>query len=81
MIAYLSGTEAIIPSFFAVIYYGIFTGGFVILGLLGAGAARILALWQIRHEFQLGGHIFAGIIIALAWAGTFSILDKIIGHW
>jgi hypothetical protein len=78
---YRGGPAAVLPSLFAVAFYGL-AGGFALLALIGAAAgiaANLLAQREPRRERRL--------IIAFALAGdlavaaTLAVLDRIIGPW
>jgi len=42
-VGYVSGFEAIIPAMLAVIFYGVFMGGLVLIGVLGAIGGAVTA--------------------------------------
>jgi len=78
---YRGGPMAVLPSLFAVVFYG-FAGGFALLALIGAAAgiaANLLAWREPRRQRRL--------IIAFALAGDLAVaailavLDWIIGPW
>jgi hypothetical protein len=79
---YESGPRAVPRSLIAVVLYGLFAGGFIVLAVLGAAAgtaAKLLVGPDARRErwltvtFALAGDLVAVMILA--------VLDKLIGKW
>ncbi|MEX1095005.1 MAG: hypothetical protein WED34_03090 [Planctomycetales bacterium] len=76
-----SGFAAVVPSLFAVLFYGLI-GGFVVLGVAGA-AAGFAASWLGRRDgdrarvlcWVFAGAASGGCVVFLA------VLDRFIGPW
>lgn len=81
LVGYLTGTRAVLACLVAVVFYGIVTGGFVILGLLGGAGSWFLSFSAIRDDSKKRLCVAIGCIIAFLWAGTLAIFDKLIGPW
>ena len=78
---YFSGFEAIIPSLFAVIFYGL-SGGFVVLAVGGA-IGGVIAYSARRSDKKAVARLclgFALVVDAVAVL-VMAILDKLIGPW
>jgi hypothetical protein len=74
---YESGLEAIVPSLYATVFYGML-GGFLVQGLLGGIAALIAAPNDKRGWFYTGT---AAVAAAVPGVLLLSMLDWIIGPW
>jgi len=77
----MSGIEAVVPSLFAVIFYGIL-GGFVVLGLMGAVAGALS--YQIgKPDGRRVNWLCLAFSLSVTLAGVvfLAILDLIIGQW
>jgi hypothetical protein len=81
-VGYMSGPKAVVPALWAVLFYGVLLGGFLVLALvggLGGVAAERYAKTDHRRRLRL--------CLALATLGSavgiaaLAILDKIIGPW
>jgi hypothetical protein len=78
---YESGAGAVLPSFVAVLFYGVL-GGFPLLAVLGA-LGGLLACFIGKHDNKRINRLtlaFA-ILADLLGALTLAVLDKIIGRW
>jgi len=79
---YLSGPSAILPALIAILFYGVFFGGFVVQALLG-GLGGLLA----EHLASPDKHNVKRLCVVFSTIGasfgvlTLAILDKIIGPW
>lgn len=75
---YQSGFEAMLISPLAVAVYGIFTGGFVVLALIGA-----LLGWMLNRlgESDSGTILNAALAVDTAVILLLSVWDKIYGPW
>ncbi len=67
----LTGPAAVLPSLYAVIFFGILWGGFVVLGLVGAGAGLIGQLVNRRN--QRTADVLC-LVLALAASGACEVL-------
>lgn len=75
-----SGIDAVAPSFFAVLYYGVF-GGFAVMWILG-GLAGALAVRLTRHDQAARGAWVAGLALAAALIAVLvaAVLDDVLGR-
>lgn len=79
---YLSGPRAMLPSLFAVMFYGLFLGLFPAIVICGYFAGS-----QLVHGEKHGGflpsriELWASVLGALVPLLVLSALDKIIGPW
>jgi hypothetical protein len=76
-----SGPRAILPSLFAVLFYGIL-GGFLFVGILGV-LVGLLAYRLGRPDIRRIVYVTLGLAVGVDFLATFTlaILDKIIGPW
>jgi hypothetical protein len=78
----LRGPEAILPSQLAVLFYGLFFGGFPLVALAGAGAGALgyrLGMPDTTkvRRWVIGLSSLSSLVVAILLA----ILDLIIGPW
>jgi len=79
---YASGVEAVGPALLAVVFYGLVTGGFVVLPCLGAAVGYFAA----RFAGPDGSTVFrltiaSALMVDLAATMTLALWDKIYGPW
>lgn len=80
MVGYVSGWKAIGPAMLAVVFYGIFFGGFLVLAGMGAMAGSVVSALNYgrRRRSWIQG---ASIIVTALLLFVLAILDRIIGPW
>lgn len=78
---YASGVEAVVPSLYAVVFYG-FLGGFGALAVAGA-LGGYMAFRLGRPDRTRIARLNAIIPLIFTFVGTFVLatLDKIVGRW
>ena len=78
---YMSGTEAVVPTMIAVLFYGAL-GGFGVQALLGGLGGFLGARYAPPDKTRIRTHAVA-LSLAGSAIGVFvlAILDKIIGPW
>jgi uncharacterized membrane protein YfcA len=74
---YQSGVEAMVSSPIAVLLYGVATGGFVVLGVIGAVAGVLIGASDRSKQSIL----IAALTIDTVAIGLLSVWDKIYGPW
>ena len=79
---YVSGFDAIRPTMFAVAVYGVFFGGFVVVGLLGAIAGFVMATLDLPGLGNKKRAVqWVSLGIATVCLFVLAVLDWIIGPW
>jgi hypothetical protein len=79
---YLSGPKAIFPALIAILFYGVFFGGFIVQALLG-GLGGLIAVHfggPEIHDIKRRCIVFSSIGASMGVL-LLAILDKIIGPW
>ena len=79
-VGYLSGVQAILPAMFAVVVYGVFFGGLILVGLLGASGGIVVAKFTPPRYRRRAVQI-SSLAITTACLFVLAILDTIIGPW
>jgi hypothetical protein len=79
---YLSGADAVGPALWAVVFYGVPFGGFVVQGLLGGLGGLAAEHWGAPDRATVTRlSIILGITASAIGVFALAILDKIIGPW
>lgn len=66
---------------FALWFYGVTFGGFILVGVLGAAAALVSYWIAPARRASWGTILVPSLIVAFVATGTLAILDKLIGSW
>lgn len=81
-VGYVSGFKAILPAMLAIVLYGVFLGGLILVGAIGAIGGALTASNSNRSQQS---QILAARLVAMAVTTlclfVLAILDKIIGPW
>jgi hypothetical protein len=78
--SYESGPAAVPLALMAVVFYGTL-GGFLLLGVLGAGAGIVVHRTATNGQPLVTRILRYSLLLALAAVLTLAILDKLIGAW
>jgi len=79
---YMSGADAVGPALWAVVFYGVLFGGFVVQGLLGWLGGLAAERWGAPDRLSVARLTMClGIMASAIGVFTLSILDKFIGPW
>jgi hypothetical protein len=79
---YLSGSEAVGPALWAVVFYGGLFGGFVVQAALGGLGGLAAQHWGAPDRMKVTRlSILFGVVASAIGVLTLAILDKIIGPW
>jgi hypothetical protein len=79
---YLSGPDAVRPALWAVVFYGVPFGGFVVQGLLGSLGGLAAKHWGGADRVTVTRlSIILGIVASAMGVFALAILDKIMGPW